>query len=140
MAKKERDYSNLRETERLYDAVERMSTEVKDYSMEHLVETVWRASDQEISRRLVRIGFDDKYFSVNVLSLLKAINGLVEQADENGWLPRGECKVGGEGGDLVISTKIVNSEALKDHVAEVSFKGMTALIDLEELLKATRYA
>src|SRR4051794_7714088 len=122
MAKKERDYSNLKETERVWDAVDRITTEVKDYSMEHLVETIWRASDWEIAKRLVHICIDENHWIGSVRELLNAVNGLVERADENGWLPRGEIKLEGETGELLISTRKVGEECLKDHVAEVTYK------------------
>lgn len=140
MSKRERDYSNLKETEKVYDAVERMTTEVKDYSMRYMVETVWRMNDYEIAKRLVRVCFDDIPWIGNVQDLLWAINGLVGDADEDGWLPRNTVDITGESGLLTISTEGVNKECLRDHVAFVTHSNKTAILDLEELLKATRYA
>lgn len=140
-AKKTRDYSNLRETERVYEAVKRQGTHVKDYSQQNIVEVHWKTNSSLSSNRLVVIRIGATETLVSSLALMATVNAIVDEADENDALPRLYAPLPRHFGkpELVISTKEVNYESLRDHVAEIRIKDATALIDLEELLKATRY-
>lgn len=140
--KADRDYSNLKETAHVYDAVKRQSTQVKDYSLRHIVTVIWRANPIFIRRRLVivRIGVEETVISG--LDIFTAVNEMVDEADEDGVLPPGymELESPFNHPKLLIDTRGVNFEALRDHVAEVTIGNTTALIDLEEFLKAVRYS
>lgn len=140
MAQKERDYSNLKETERVWDAVKMHGTEVKDYALEHSVSTMWNLNEEQMLNRLVHIFIGRDRWVGRSTDLWKAINEMVADADDNGVLPRGVCRIPGKTGLLTINSLAVNQECLRDHVAEVSINGNKAIIDLEELMKATRYA
>ena len=140
MARKDRDYSNLKETERVWEAVKVQKTEFKDYSLKHMCTTMWRLGTQQIRGRLVHINIGREKFIGKGTILCDMINEMVEQSDENEWLPRALYTLRGHEGVLLIDTREVNEECLKDHVAKVTVGKNTAIIDLEELMKATRYA
>lgn len=140
MARKERDYSNLRESERVWEAVKMQKTEVKDYSLKHLCSTLWHLTDEQMRHRLVHVVIGDERFVGVSTQLCDAINDLVSKSNDDGWLPRTELRIIGDQGKLLVSTVDVNRECLRDHVARVTIGEKTAIIDLEELLKATRYA
>lgn len=137
---KQRDYSNLKETERIWDAVKMNGTNIKDYSLTHLCAVQWRTNDSDIRDRNVRIWIGDKVWIGNAPMLTNAINDIVDQADADGWLPHVHVGMPGEQNRLIIDTNVANDECRKDHVAHVEVAKNVAIIDLEELLKATRYA
>lgn len=141
-ARQERDYRNLRETERIWEAVNVFSTNVKDYSLRHLARVAWRISDYHIRKRLVRIDLDAETGLFSALLVKEAVETYTAEDDKNGWIPRKKLIVYGHDTTkpMIISTNNVNFECLRDHVAEVTIGENTAIIDLEELLKATRYA
>ncbi len=132
---KTRDYSNLYETERVHDAVKLNNTYIKDYSMEHICKVLWHQTDDDRVQRIAHLVFGDVRIPIEVLDVRYEIEKLVDEADENGWLPRKGIRLG----QLTISTREVNKDCLQDHIASITIKDRTALIDLEELLKAIRY-
>ena len=143
MALKERDYRNMRETERVWDAVELNSTNVKDYHLKHVIGVSWRYSDYIESHHLVTIEMGKESFTGEMVAIKKGVSELVERQDEHDWLPRGRVIITSHNSrtkPMVIDTSRVNWECLRDHVARVTIGECTSIIDLEELLKATRYA
>jgi hypothetical protein len=137
---KQRDYSNLKESERVFDAVKLNSTHFKDYSLTHLCSTAWRMSDPEMLKRLVRIRIGDREWIGHSPTLANEINELADNSNEDNWFPQAVITLTGEKGKLTIDTQAVSDECLQDHMAHVTIDGDTAIVDLEELLKATRYA
>lgn len=133
---KTRDYSNLRETERVWEAVKINSTHIKDYSLKHIVSVAWQFDETSTRKRLVIIKIGDQKGLYNTLELNDTVLGLANRDDDNGWLPRDRVMVE----NLAIDTTSVNFECLRDHMAEVTIGKNTAILDLEELLKAIRYA
>lgn len=143
MALKERDYSNMKETERVQDAIKINSTNVKDYSLKHIINVGWQLSDLERNNHLVRIQIGDQTFMGNTNNISRGVHALVERQDEHSWLPRDLITVksfGDKTPALLIDTRDVNKECLRDHVAGVTIGSCESVVDLEELLKATRYA
>ena len=143
MATKERQDYRLKDTERVRDAVKRTNTQVKDYSLKNLVDVEWKINKVFSTRHLLKLQIGDKGFIGMGTNISKAVHDIVAGQDENDWLPRQRVGVPSFQGvtpQLVISTLEVNRECLRDHVARVTIGGCTSLIDLEELLKAIRYA
>lgn len=143
MARKEREDYRLKDTEKVRDAVKRTNTQVKDYSLHNLVTVEWKINDTFSNRHLLKLEIGDKSFIGMGTNISKAVHDIVAEQNENDWLPRKRVGVPSFQGitpQLVISTLDVNSECLRDHVARVTIMGCTSLIDLEELLKAVRYA
>lgn len=139
--KKERDYSNLKETERLYDAIKRTNTLVKDYSMKHLVSVLWEDARKNRRTRLVEIKIGKQVWIGYGADILRAVNDMLEEGGTA--FPRCQKIIKSQenlGKDMIIDTLFVSQECLQDHVAEVTIGDMTATIDMEELIKATRYA
>ena len=143
MALKQRDYSNMRETERVQEAVKLNSTEVKDYSLQNVITVTWKFTDYATENHLVQIRIGNKKFLGQGDAVSRAVHSLVERQDEDDWLPRDVAYVtsfNGYTAPLIIDTTGVNKESLRDHVARVTIEECSSIIDLEELLKATRYA
>lgn len=139
--KQRKDYS-LKDTEKLYDAVRKTNTHVKDYSMAHVVQVLWEPTN--LSRRtrtvIIRIGDEEWRNRPNLITdVVEEMIGNQQEDDvlfaSKHWL---EDYFGRK--EMVIRSDSVNKEARVDHVAEFTIGKNTAIIDLEELLKATRYA
>jgi hypothetical protein len=138
---KERTDFALKDTEKIYDAIRRNNTHVKDYSLTHTVKVTWRASKFNIKKRFLTIHIGDEEWRGSVLDLAEVIDMMVEGEDKYGKLPYVENKVPGfKTESLTISTIQMNNEARRDHVACIFAGDNRVLVDLEELLKATRYA
>lgn len=135
MARKVRDYSNLKETERLYDAVKRTNTFVKDYSLQHIIIVSWEPSNEYRRTRIVEVSIGDKTWRGKGGDLLKVVNEMLEISGTDDF-PRAHFKLR----NMEIDTRGVNKECLVDHIARITVDKNTAVVDLEELLKATRYA
>jgi hypothetical protein len=141
MALKQRDYSNMKETERIWEAVDLNSTHVKDYSMKNVVRVSWQTGDYFTANHLAKIESGKHQFVGNVQDISRGVHELVTRQDKDDWLPKGKVEIKGWGTKpLIFDTGRVNNECLRDHVAEVTIGGCISYIDLEELLKATRYA
>lgn len=145
MSQKARDYTNLRETEKLYDAIDEFMTFAKDYSLGSLVAVYWRWSDEAIKKRLVTLTIGTRNSIYVGPDFLPVVNDMLERAthDKDKWLPQEKHTIEPyyeHGTPLVIDTTGVNEECLRDHLADISIADMHAIVDLEELLKATRYA
>jgi hypothetical protein len=141
MPRKDRNYRGLfTDTIHIYDALDEVATQLKDYSSQHNIEVKWRQDKEQIHRRLVHIDIDDAKFIGRATHISDAVNDLMEDTLQDGIMPRDKVEVEGVWEPLVIDLTTVNQECLRDHVAEVSIGDTMALIDLEELLKATRYA
>lgn len=139
-AKQDRDYSNLQETERVRYAVKRAGTNVKDYSMKYIVEVIYNASEDLKQRGIAVIKVGPMSSTVSALQLIGTVNEWVDDEDENGVIPRRFKQLDTYGNAPVsISSKQVNYESLRDHLAELTVADITVLVDLEELLKALRY-
>lgn len=137
MPQKKRDYTNLKETAKVYEAVDNTITHVKDYSMKHVITVTWKPHS-----RLVTLTIGDQSWSGMGKHLLEMVNSLVEDTDDDDhmWVAKLWVEDFNTGRELEISTAGVNKECLRDHVATVTIGKNEAIIDLEELLKATRYA
>ena len=143
MALKERTDYYLRETEKVRHAAKKANTVVKDYSLEQLVEVYWDKSQLYKQQHLVDIVIGGQVATVFNRDIGDAVQIFVDQEDEYGWFPRDCVEVRHhdvKASPLIIDTRQVNQECLRDHIAAVTIKGRTALIDVDELLKATRYA
>lgn len=140
MALKERNDYRLKETEKLYDALKRTTTNVKDYSLAYTITIIWKADDEQSRNRLVKLSIGDESWVGTSYDIARAVNGMASDADKNGWFPRGTCVIPGEVGTLYIETTRVNDECLRDHMARLFISNNTSVVDLEELMKATRYA
>ena len=143
MARIQRDYSNMRETERIRDAIKKNITEIKDYSLKCLVKVGWKMSNYEQENHLSRILFNDQTYIGESTEISKGVMTLVSKQDENDWIPRGIVRIPSfmnRTPEMVINTMVVNKECLRDHVGSITIGKCTSVIDLEELLKATRYA
>lgn len=141
MPKKERDYSNLRETEWVLYAAKNPGTQVKDYSLSHIVWVYWNISEWHKAHRLNQIVIGGEVYNQTARGIMEGISHFMENENKDGWYPRARLWIPGVNTkDLIVSTEKVNDECLRDHVAEVTLGDNTVIIDLEELLKATRYA
>lgn len=145
MSQKARDYTNLKETEKLYDAIHDFQTSLKDYSMEGSVVVRWRWDSWAIRKRLVMILVGEEIEAYYAPNILPVINEMLERSthDKDRWMPREKHKIDPfveHGKPMYIDTTGVNEESLRDHIAEIRIGGGVALVDLQELLKATRYA
>lgn len=128
-----RDYS-LRETELVNDAIKLTCTVVKDYSMNTICHIIWNQSDHDKKNRVIHIIIDGQRAILPVLDVRYEIEKLIDEKQDN-ELPRKKIHIR----DLTIDTTDVNQACLQDHMASITIKGRTAIIDLEELLKAIRY-
>ena len=143
MALKQRDYTNMRETERIQEAIKLTCTQVKDYTFKHIISVSWKINPTYISNHLVKIKFGGERFIGIGVDISRAVHKIVEGQDENDWLPRMSARVDSFDSStkpITFDTLVVNDECLRDHVARVTIGECSSLIDLEELLKATRYA
>lgn len=139
--KKRTDY-RLKDTEKLWDAVKKTNTQVKDYSLKHLVTVLWEPPSKTFKRtRLVQISIGDQTWFGRGAQISDRVNQLLEDNDERDhmWASKVWIKDYYTDKELIINTSGMNKEGLIDHIAEVSIGKNTAIIDLEELLKATRY-
>ena len=128
-----RDYS-LRETELVQDAIKLTCTVIKDYSMNTICHIIWSQSDHDKKNRVIHIIIDGQRAILPVLDVRYEIEKLIDEKQDN-ELPRKKIHIR----DLTIDTTDVNQACLQDHIASITIKGRTAIIDLEELLKAIRY-
>ena len=128
-----RDYS-LRETELVQDAIKLTCTVIKDYSMNTICHIIWNQSDHDKKNRVIHIIIDGQRAILPVLDVRYEIEKLIDGKQDN-ELPRKKIHIR----DLTIDTTDVNQACLQDHIASITIKGRTAIIDLEELLKAIRY-
>lgn len=142
MARKTREDYRLKETEKLYDAVKRTNTHVKDYSMQHLITVVWEPHNQYQRTRIVELSVGGERWRGHGKEILDPVNRLIKDDKDDPsllvaklWI---ESWPGGK--EMLIDTTGVNQECLRDHVAKLTIGKNTAIVDLEELLKATRYA
>lgn len=128
-----RDYS-LRETELVQDAIKLTCTVVKDYSMNTICHIIWNQSDHDKKNRVIHIIIDGQRAILPVLDVRYEIEKLIDEKQDN-ELPRKKIHIR----DLIIDTTDINQACLQDHMASITIKDRTAIIDLEELLKAIRY-
>ena len=128
-----RDYS-LRETELVNDAIKLTCTVIKDYSMNTICYVIWNQSDYDKRNRVIHIIIDRQRAILPVLDVRYEIEKLIDEKQDN-ELPRKKIHIR----DLTIDTTDVNQACLQDHMASITIKDRTAIIDLEELLKAIRY-
>jgi hypothetical protein len=128
-----RDYS-LRETELLQDAVKLSATPIKDYSMSTICWAIWNQSDYDKRNRMIHLAFDNKRATVSAVDLRYEIERLIDDKVDD-LMPLRQITLG----DVGIDTSESNKACLQDHMASITIKGKTAIIDLEELLKAIRY-
>lgn len=143
MALKERKDFYLKETEKVRDAVKKQNTQVKDYSLENLVEVYWDIDDTYIGNHLCQLKIDGQKTVVRARQIGDAVQMLVEEEDEYSVFPRRKYLIESfahQSRRLEISTAEMNQEGLRDHIAAVTIGDRTALIDLDELLKAVRYS
>ena len=128
-----RDYS-LRETELVNDAIKLTCTVIKDYSMNTICYVIWNQSDYDKRNRVIHIIIDGQRAILPVLDVRYEIEKLIDEKQDD-MLARKKIHIR----DLLIDTTEVNQTCLQDHMASITIKGRTAIIDLEELLKAIRY-
>jgi len=128
-----RDYS-LRETELIQDAVKLNSTPIKDYSMSTICWVIWNQSDYDKRNRVVHLAFDNRKATVSVLDLRFEIESLIDSKLDD-LMPLKQITLG----NVTIDTTESNKACLQDHMASITIRDKTAIIDLEELLKAIRY-
>lgn len=135
------DYS-LKDTEKLYDAVRETNTFVKDYSMTHLVQVLWEQSGVNKRSRRVQIVFGGKVWENRPTLITDVVETLIgnQQEDDVLFEQSHELEDRFDREPLIISSEGVNHEGLVDHVVRLSVGDRHVLVDLEELLKATRYA
>lgn len=135
------DFS-LKDTEKLYDAVRETNTFVKDYSMAHLVQVLWEQTSLSKRKRIVEIRIGDAVWANRANLITDFVEELIGNQQEDDVLFSSKRHIEDYYGrkELVVTTESMNREARVDHVAEFSIGKNKAIIDLEELLKATRYA
>jgi hypothetical protein len=134
---KARDYRNLKETEHAFEASKQTSGVFKDYSLAYIGRVNW--GQQLTARRLVRLSLDSQWCLVAAPELWHVINNLMDETDEDGWIPRAHLDVRCVDGRLSLDSTSVNQECLRDTVVWLRIGDYRALVDLEELLRATRY-
>ncbi len=128
-----RDYT-LRETELVQDAIKLTCTVIKDYSMDTICHVIWNQSDYDKRNRVIHIIIDGQRAILPVLDVRYEIEKLIDEKQDD-MLARKKIHIR----DLLIDTTEVNEVSLQDHMASITIKDRTAIIDLEELLKAIRY-
>lgn len=128
-----RDYT-LRETELVQDAIKLTCTVIKDYSMDTICHVIWNQSDYDKRNRVIHIIIDGQRAILPVLDVRYEIEKLIDEKQDD-MLVRKKIHIR----DLLIDTTEVNEVSLQDHMASITIKDRTAIIDLEELLKAIRY-
>ncbi len=137
MTQTTRDYRNLRETEHVFDAAKLTSVVFKDYSMEHICRAGW--GHQLRSQRLVQLDIGGEKCILPAPLLWGVINDLIDEADDDGWITRCYIGVPCVKGKLTISSMGLNQECLRDSIVQLRIGEHGAIVDLEELLRATRY-
>jgi hypothetical protein len=143
MARKDREDYRLKDTEKVRDAVKRNNTQVKDYSLKYLISVEWKINKVYTDRHLIKLSIGNAEFMGMGTNVSRAIQDIVAGQNEYDWLPRERVAVPSFQGvtpPLIIYTTDVNKECLRDHVARFTIGKCTSLIDVEEMLKAIRYA